>query len=124
MLAAIIQFVTLYAIETYEPNNNRSELKKIGLHQVVLDAYNANPSSMEVAIKHFSNLSHPALKNKIVILGDMFELGETAHEEPIIATSSPSLILKLIPFNTCKEEDPILYDLWRFFICLLIMCLY
>ena len=70
-----------YAIETYEPNNNRSELKKIGPHQVVLDAYNANPSSMEVAIKHFSNLSHPALKNKIVILGDMFELGETAHEE-------------------------------------------
>ena len=55
-----------YAIETYEPNNNRSELKKIGLHQVILDAYNANPSSMEVAIKHFSNLSHPALKNKIV----------------------------------------------------------
>jgi UDP-N-acetylmuramoyl-tripeptide--D-alanyl-D-alanine ligase len=50
------------AIETYEPNNNRSELKKIGPHQVVLDAYNANPSSMEVAIKHFSNLSHPSLK--------------------------------------------------------------
>lgn len=70
-----------YAIETYEPNNNRSELKKIGPHQVVLDAYNANPSSMEVAIEHFSNLSHPTLKNKKVVLGDMFELGDTAAQE-------------------------------------------
>jgi len=69
------------AIETYESNNNRSELKKIGPHQVVLDAYNANPSSMEVAIKHFSNLSHPTIKNKIVVLGDMFELGDTAAQE-------------------------------------------
>lgn len=69
------------AIEAYLPNNNRSELKKIGAHEVVLDAYNANPTSMEVAIAHFSELSHEQHNNKIVFLGDMFELGETAARE-------------------------------------------
>ena len=90
------------AIETYEPNNNRSELKKIGPHQVVLDAYNANPSSMEVAIKHFSDLSHPTFKNKIVVLGDMFELGETAalEHQAIVSQLELSKIGRIILIGT------------------------
>jgi UDP-N-acetylmuramoyl-tripeptide--D-alanyl-D-alanine ligase len=68
------------AISSYQPNNNRSEFKKIGLHSIILDAYNANPSSMEAALNHFSNL-HTELSQKMVILGDMFELGDTAPEE-------------------------------------------
>jgi len=68
------------AISSYQPNNNRSEFKKIGLHSIILDAYNANPSSMEAALNHFSNL-HSELSLKTVILGDMFELGDTAAVE-------------------------------------------
>jgi UDP-N-acetylmuramoyl-tripeptide--D-alanyl-D-alanine ligase len=68
------------AISSYQPNNNRSEFKKIGLHSIILDAYNANPSSMEAALNHFSNL-YTELSQKMVILGDMFELGDTAPEE-------------------------------------------
>ena len=86
------------AIESYKPNNNRSELRQIGPHMLVLDAYNANPSSMEVAIKHFSELSHSSLKNKIVVLGDMFELGETAAKEhqAIVAQLKLSKINRII----------------------------
>ena len=90
------------AIETYKPNNNRSELKQIGPHQVVLDAYNANPSSMEVAIKHFSDLSHSSFKNKIVVLGDMFELGDTAalEHQAVITQLEFSKIDRIILIGT------------------------
>jgi UDP-N-acetylmuramoyl-tripeptide--D-alanyl-D-alanine ligase len=66
------------AIEKYTPNSNRSQIiKKDGLY-IILDAYNANPSSMKVALDHFSSMEH---ENKILILGDMFELGTSAQEE-------------------------------------------
>ncbi len=67
------------AISNYIPNNNRSEIREIGSHQIILDAYNANPSSMTAALKHFAKISTEL--QKVVILGDMFELGETAIEE-------------------------------------------
>lgn len=66
------------AIEQYKPDNNRSQLLEINGHKIVLDAYNANPSSMEVALEYFNLLDEP---NKIVFLGDMFELGEDAKIE-------------------------------------------
>lgn len=66
------------AIEHYVPTNNRSQIIKKGTTLVILDAYNANPSSMKVALEHFSNQDHP---NKILILGDMFELGSEAEKE-------------------------------------------
>ena len=67
------------AIENYEPSNNRSQIitKENGL-KIILDAYNANPSSMKVALENFSELKD---KNKIVFLGDMFELGEASLKE-------------------------------------------
>ena len=61
------------ALESYIPENNRSQLVTKGSNEIILDAYNANPSSMKVAIENFVLLDK---KNKIVFLGDMFELGE------------------------------------------------
>ena len=66
------------ALETYVPENNRSQLVRKSTHEIILDAYNANPSSMTVAIENFIQLDQ---KNKIAILGDMFELGEESLSE-------------------------------------------
>lgn len=66
------------ALEGYIPENNRSQLITKGTNEIILDAYNANPSSMAVAIENFKQLGN---SNKIAILGDMFELGEESHEE-------------------------------------------
>jgi UDP-N-acetylmuramoyl-tripeptide--D-alanyl-D-alanine ligase len=66
------------AIEAFIPRSNRSQLMHFGTNTVVLDAYNANPSSMELSIQSISKLNHP---NKMVILGDMFELGEYSEAE-------------------------------------------
>jgi UDP-N-acetylmuramoyl-tripeptide--D-alanyl-D-alanine ligase len=66
------------AIESFVPENNRSQLLNINSNEIILDAYNANPSSMTVAIENFIQLKNP---NKIAILGDMFELGEESLEE-------------------------------------------
>ncbi|WP_281324301.1 UDP-N-acetylmuramoyl-tripeptide--D-alanyl-D-alanine ligase [Flavobacterium sp. IMCC34518] len=60
------------ALESYIPENNRSQLITKGTNEIILDAYNANPSSMKVAIENFILLNK---KNKIAFLGDMFELG-------------------------------------------------
>ena len=66
------------AIENYVPKNNRSEILKKGSNTIILDAYNANPSSMEVALKSFAKAEGDY---KVVILGDMFELGEDSAKE-------------------------------------------
>lgn len=64
-------------IETYQADNNRSQVIDSKGRKIILDAYNANPSSMEAALLNFSKLSG----NKAVILGDMFELGEQSLQE-------------------------------------------
>jgi len=66
------------AIESYIPENNRSQMLVKDSNEIILDAYNANPSSMEVAIKNFLQLDK---QNKVAILGDMFELGEESLQE-------------------------------------------
>ena len=66
------------ALENYIPENNRSQLITKGTNEIILDAYNANPSSMKVAIENFILLHK---KNKIVFLGDMFELGKESLGE-------------------------------------------
>ncbi len=73
------------AIENYIPANNRSQMMQKGSNEIILDAYNANPSSMAVAITNFLQLDK---ENKIMILGDMFELGdESLHEHKVIVDS-------------------------------------
>ena len=66
------------AIEEYLPTNNRSQLITKGNTQIILDAYNANPTSMMAALQHFNTMRGDS---KMVFLGDMFELGETAQKE-------------------------------------------
>lgn len=73
------------AIENYIPTNNRSQLLKKESFQIILDAYNANPSSMAVAITNFLQLDN---SNKIMILGDMFELGNESQQEHKIIVDS------------------------------------
>jgi UDP-N-acetylmuramoyl-tripeptide--D-alanyl-D-alanine ligase len=66
------------AVAGYQPGNMRSQLVHKGTNTIVLDAYNANPTSMEAAI---NNLAHMKASRKVAILGDMFELGEDAQTE-------------------------------------------
>ena len=65
------------AIEGYVPSNNRSQIKSIGTNKIILDAYNANPTSMRAALLNLSRQTG----DKIAFLGDMFELGDAAFEE-------------------------------------------
>ena len=65
-------------IESYVPTNNRSQIIQQHSNEILLDAYNANPSSMEVALENFKGIQN---SQKIAILGDMFELGSTSAKE-------------------------------------------
>ena len=66
------------AIENYVPSNNRSQLLEIGSNKIIMDAYNANPSSMALAIQNFSKINS---ENKILLLGAMAELGSESLNE-------------------------------------------
>lgn len=66
------------SLELYQPKNNRSQTVSMGSNNYLLDAYNANPSSMLVSLENFKKLEHP---RKIVILGDMYELGKYSQQE-------------------------------------------
>ncbi len=65
------------AIEAYVPSNSRSQLIDTGRNIVILDAYNANESSMNAALDNFATTSFP---NKVLVLGDMLELGQYSAE--------------------------------------------
>jgi UDP-N-acetylmuramoyl-tripeptide--D-alanyl-D-alanine ligase len=66
------------AIENYMPSNSRSQMMERGSNQIILDAYNANPSSMKAAIENFAGLT---ANKKILMLGGMAELGESSAAE-------------------------------------------
>ncbi len=66
------------ALEKYTPDNSRSQIIKSGTNTILLDAYNANPSSMKAAIENFAALN---AADKIVIIGGMMELGEASIAE-------------------------------------------
>jgi UDP-N-acetylmuramoyl-tripeptide--D-alanyl-D-alanine ligase len=66
------------ALESYIPENNRSQLLTKGSNEIILDAYNANPSSMFVALENFIQLDNA---NKCIIIGDMYELGQESLAE-------------------------------------------
>lgn len=66
------------AISSYKPNNKRSQVEKTKLNTVIVDCYNANPTSMVSALGSFSEMKHT---NKIVIIGDMLELGIEGPKE-------------------------------------------
>lgn len=66
------------AVSGYISDNNRSQIVNKGSNTVYLDAYNANPTSMQASLEHFMTIE---ASNKVVILGDMFELGEESETE-------------------------------------------
>ena len=66
------------ALEKYTSNNNRSQIIHKNTNKIILDAYNANPTSMIAAIDSLNQLE---TENKAIFIGDMFELGETSKEE-------------------------------------------
>jgi UDP-N-acetylmuramoyl-tripeptide--D-alanyl-D-alanine ligase len=65
-------------IENYVPKNNRSQVMQYKMNTIIVDCYNANPSSMALAIESFGDLK--SIK-KMLVLGDMFELGEFSKKE-------------------------------------------
>lgn len=103
------------AIESYKPSNNRSQFVKTAHNQLLMDAYNANPTSMDAALDSFNAFDAPL---KGVILGDMLELGEASHNEhqkiaDKLTTMNLSLVLLtgkefskcLVPSNFAVFED-------------------
>lgn len=66
------------ALEAYVPRNNRSQLTETADNKLIVDAYNANPTSMMAALENFHRMEVP---RKMVVLGDMKELGESSREE-------------------------------------------
>ena len=67
-----------FSLENYIPTNSRSQLMDIGTNKIILDAYNANPTSMKAAIENFANIH---ADKKILVLGGMMELGEASINE-------------------------------------------
>lgn len=67
-----------HALSSYIPKNNRSQLVDTGKNKLVVDAYNANPTSMKAALENFRLIE---ASHKMVIIGDMKELGESSIEE-------------------------------------------
>lgn len=68
------------AIEAYEPKNNRSQMMRTSSNTLIVDAYNANPSSMAAALDNFAAMQAPA---KVAMLGDMRELGDDSVKEHV-----------------------------------------
>lgn len=66
------------ALSNYTPQNNRSQLKKTADNTLIIDAYNANPTSMMAALENFERMN---VEHKMLILGDMRELGEESNAE-------------------------------------------
>ncbi|MDP4281816.1 MAG: UDP-N-acetylmuramoyl-tripeptide--D-alanyl-D-alanine ligase [Bacteroidota bacterium] len=110
------------AIEGFIPSNNRSELKQTSRNLLILDDYNANPSSMEAAIRNFISSPYPS---KAVVLGDMLELGKDSDEEHLgilkmLETSGIEKVYLIGPeftrLNTRREwicfQDSELANIW------------
>lgn len=81
-----------HALETYVPSNNRSQLTDTQYNHLIVDAYNANPTSMAAALDNFSVMQ---VAPKMAILGEMRELGDSSHEEHVNVVEK----LKTCPFD-------------------------
>jgi UDP-N-acetylmuramoyl-tripeptide--D-alanyl-D-alanine ligase len=106
------------AIESYVPSNNRSQIIEKKDSKIILDAYNANPTSMEAALQNFNQMQG---SRKIVFLGDMFELGQDSGREhkkiAELALSFEFEALYLIgkAFSTTRVKNAFLYDSFESF---------
>ena len=100
------------AIENYTPSNNRSQKISYGSNTIILDAYNANPSSMQEALRNFEKNQ---AENKVVILGEMMELGEytkAEHEKIHAQVNAMHLATKIFVgtgFSYLKNSQSVLW---------------
>lgn len=81
------------AVESYKPSNSRSQLVKTERNTLVVDAYNANPSSMRAALDNFASTDFP---NKVLMLGDMLELGEDSAKEHLAILKKAKNVAPLV----------------------------
>ncbi|MBQ8271747.1 MAG: UDP-N-acetylmuramoyl-tripeptide--D-alanyl-D-alanine ligase [Tidjanibacter sp.] len=99
----------LSAIADYTPSNNRSQSMTTQRNLLTVDCYNANPSSMGVAIANHNATTHPDYPHKVLILGDMLELGEWSHEEHLevlrAALAGSAERVLLVGSNFSKTEE-------------------
>lgn len=106
------------AIEAYIPSNNRSQLMKGKHNTLIIDAYNANPSSMRVSLENFRNLQ---AKTKALIIGDMLELGTESTKEhkailELISDINPQKIFLVgKEFRNAAENNKYFQDKALFF---------
>lgn len=101
----------LAAIAEYVPSNNRSQSQKTLRNLLTVDCYNANPSSMSVAIANHAAVNYPQYPHKVLILGDMLELGEWSREEherilaEALASDAERVLLVGGCFGACGVEQ-------------------
>ena len=101
------------AIESYIPSNSRSQLIDTGRNIVILDAYNANASSMNAALDNFASTSFP---NKVLVLGDMLELGKfsaEAHSQILAKARKITSEIYLVgasEFKAVAKEGDLVFD--------------
>ena len=92
-------------VESFTPENNRSQIINKGNNIIILDAYNANPTSVNLAIKSFNNIKK---KNKMIIVGDMLELGQTSdkyHQQTInYLEKLANISIYIVGINFCKTK--------------------
>ena len=89
----VLQEKIINALSAYTPSNSRSQLLQKGTNKIILDAYNANPSSMKLAIENFARLPE---QHKILVLGGMAELGTESEQE------HEAIIVLIKQYNWCK----------------------
>ena len=94
------------ALEDYTPTNNRSEFRNTGRNNLIVDAYNANPTSMAAALENFRQMK---AENKMAILGEMRELGAdspTEHQHIIFLLATMDLCeVWLVGQEFCNADD-------------------
>jgi UDP-N-acetylmuramoyl-tripeptide--D-alanyl-D-alanine ligase len=102
------------AIENYIPTNNRSQIIHKNNNEIILDAYNANPSSMLLALENFLQIDKP---NKLIVIGDMFELGNEslAEHKSIVAflenttTSFTAYLIGTNFYSNAIQNDKLIF---------------
>lgn len=105
-------------IESYMPTNNRSQIINKETNKIILDAYNANPSSMSAALENFNQLKDAT---KVVFLGDMFELGKDSAKEhqnivDLVETYNFNKVYLIgKAFSTTSAKNAFIYDSFETF---------
>ncbi|MDN3643427.1 UDP-N-acetylmuramoyl-tripeptide--D-alanyl-D-alanine ligase [Lutimonas halocynthiae] len=102
------------AIEGFTPNNNRSQIIQRASNKVIMDAYNANPNSMDAAISNLASLSD---HKKVAILGDMFELGDDAileHQKIVDQLSAIDLVAVYLVGETFYKTNRLNSNMHKF----------